>query len=78
VPDPELETQTYEFARRLAKGPAVALRYVKENVHAALDEPLERACEVELRNMIRCRMTRDSRDAMQALGEKREPRFNGV
>jgi 2-(1,2-epoxy-1,2-dihydrophenyl)acetyl-CoA isomerase len=78
VPDAELEAQTYEFARRLAKGPAIALRYIKDNVHAALDEPLERACEVELRNMIRSRMTQDSRDAMQAFVEKREPRFRGV
>src|SRR5258708_20992460 len=78
LPDAELEAQCYEFARRLAKGPAIALRYIKDNVHAALDESLERACEVELRNMIRCRMTQDSRDAMQAFAEKREPRFRGV
>jgi 2-(1,2-epoxy-1,2-dihydrophenyl)acetyl-CoA isomerase len=78
LPDAELEAQCYEFARRLAKGSAIALRYIKDNVHAALDESLERACEVELRNMIRCRMTQDSRDAMQAFAEKREPRFNGV
>jgi 2-(1,2-epoxy-1,2-dihydrophenyl)acetyl-CoA isomerase len=54
------------------------LRYIKDNVHAALDEPLERACEIEARNMIRCSMTRDSRDAMAAFAEKREPRFNGL
>jgi 2-(1,2-epoxy-1,2-dihydrophenyl)acetyl-CoA isomerase len=78
LPDAELEAQCYEFARRLAKGPPIALLYIKDNVHAALDEPLERACEVELRNMIRCRMTQDSRDAMQAFAEKREPRFRGV
>jgi 2-(1,2-epoxy-1,2-dihydrophenyl)acetyl-CoA isomerase len=76
--DAELESQTYEFARRLARGPAIALRYIKDNVHAALDEPLERACEVEMRNMIRCRMTQDSREAMAAFAEKREPRFNGI
>jgi len=74
----ELEAQTYEFARRLAKGPPVALRYIKDNVHAALDESLERACEVELRNMIRCRMTQDSREAMTAFAQKREPQFNGL
>jgi 2-(1,2-epoxy-1,2-dihydrophenyl)acetyl-CoA isomerase len=76
--DADLEAQTYEFARRLARGPAVALRYIKDNVHAALDEPLERACEVELRNMVRCRMTQDSREAMAAFAEKREPRFSGL
>ncbi len=78
LPDGELEAATYEFARRLAKGPPVALRYIKDNVHAALDESLERACEIELRNMIRCRMTTDSRNALQAFAEKREPRFDGT
>ncbi len=74
----DLETQTYEFARRLAKGPTIAQRFIKENVHAALDESLDRALEIEMRNMIRCRFTQDSREAMQAFAEKREPHFSGV
>lgn len=76
--DEDLEPATYEFARRLAAGPAIALRYIKENVHAALDESLTAASEVEIRNMIRCRMTADSREAMTAIAEKREPKFTGV
>jgi len=76
--DTDLETMTYEFARRLASGPAIANRYIKENVHAALDESLERALDVEMRNMIRCRFTQDSQEAIRAFAEKREPRFSGV
>jgi 2-(1,2-epoxy-1,2-dihydrophenyl)acetyl-CoA isomerase len=74
----DLEEQTYDFARRLAKGPTIAQRFIKENVHAALDESMDRALEIEMRNMIRCRFTQDSREAMQAFAEKREPRFSGV
>jgi 2-(1,2-epoxy-1,2-dihydrophenyl)acetyl-CoA isomerase len=74
----ELEQQTYEFARRLAKGPAIALRYIKENVHAAVDESMERALDVEIHNMIRCRFTLDSKEAMLAFAEKRDPRFTGL
>jgi 2-(1,2-epoxy-1,2-dihydrophenyl)acetyl-CoA isomerase len=74
----DLEQQTYEFARRLAKGPTIAHRLIKENVHAALDESMDRALEIEMRNMIRCRFTQDSREAMQAFAEKRDPRFSGV
>jgi 2-(1,2-epoxy-1,2-dihydrophenyl)acetyl-CoA isomerase len=76
--DEELEAQTYAFARRLAMGPAIALRCIKENVHSALDDSLERACDTEMRNMIRCRMTHDSQEAIKALTEKREPTFGGI
>jgi 2-(1,2-epoxy-1,2-dihydrophenyl)acetyl-CoA isomerase len=77
VADEALERETYAFANRLAEGPAVAYRYIKENVHAALDESLEKACEVEARNMIRSRMTQDSIDAIAAFTQKRAPRFQG-
>ena len=44
-------------------------------MHAALDEPLERACEIETRNMIRTRLTEDAKEAMSAFTEKRAPRL---
>jgi 2-(1,2-epoxy-1,2-dihydrophenyl)acetyl-CoA isomerase len=77
LPDESLERETYAFAERLAAGPAVAYRYIKENVHAALDGTLEQACEVEAGNMIRSRMTQDSDEAVAAFMQKREPRFQG-
>jgi len=77
VPDHELEARTLEFARQLARGPAVAQRYIKENVHAALDLSLEQAFDVEARNMIRCRLTLDCKEAMSAMAEKRDPTFVG-
>ena len=77
VPDETLERETQAFAERLARGPALAYRYIKENVHAALDETLERACEIETVNMIRCRTSQDSIEAIAAFAEKREPRFRG-
>lgn len=77
VADEALERETYAFASRLAEGPAVAYRYIKENVHAALDESLEKACEIESRNMIRSRMTQDSDEAIAAFTQKRDPRFQG-
>jgi 2-(1,2-epoxy-1,2-dihydrophenyl)acetyl-CoA isomerase len=77
VADNELEARTTQFAQRLACGPAVAHRYIKENVHAALDESLEQAFDIEARNMVRCRLTLDCKEAMSAVAEKREPRFQG-
>ncbi|MBV8804284.1 MAG: enoyl-CoA hydratase [Sinobacteraceae bacterium] len=77
VPDAELEARTLEFARHLARGPAVAQRYIKENVHAALDQTFEQYLDVEARNNVRCRLTQDCKEAVSALAEKREPRFVG-
>ena len=77
VADGELEAQTTQFAQRLARGPAVAQRYIKENVQAALDETLEQVLDTEARNMVRCRLTLDCKEAMSAMVEKREPRFQG-
>lgn len=77
VDDADLEAETTTFARRLAAGPPVALRYIKENVEAALDGTLESTFDMECRNMIRARLTEDAKEAMQAFLEKREPRFQG-
>jgi 2-(1,2-epoxy-1,2-dihydrophenyl)acetyl-CoA isomerase len=77
VEDADLEAETNGFAHRLAAGPPVALRYIKENVDAALDGTLESAIDMECRNMIRARLTEDAKEAMKAFLEKREPRFEG-
>jgi len=77
VPDAELEARTLDFARQLARGPAVAQRYIKENVHTALDQTFEQYLDVEARNNVRCRLTQDCQEAVSALAQKREPRFVG-
>lgn len=77
VDDAELEVETLKFAHRLAAGPPVALRYIKENVEAALDGTIDTAFDMECRNMIRARLTEDAKEAMQAFLGKREPRFQG-
>jgi 2-(1,2-epoxy-1,2-dihydrophenyl)acetyl-CoA isomerase len=77
VPDAELETRALEFARQLARGATVAQRYIKDNVHAALDQTFEQYLDVEARNNVRCRLTLDCKEAVAALAEKREPRFVG-
>jgi 2-(1,2-epoxy-1,2-dihydrophenyl)acetyl-CoA isomerase len=78
VDDADLESETAALARRLAAGPPIALRYIKENVDAALDGTLESTIDMEARNMIRARLTEDAKEAMAAFLEKREPRFKGT
>ena len=78
VDDADLESETMAFAHRLAAGPPIALRYIKENVDAALDGTLESTFDMEARNMIRARLTEDAKEAMKAFLEKREPTFKGT
>ena len=77
LPDAELDAATDAFALRLAQGPAMAYRYIKQNIHAAASRPIEQVFDLEARNMIRCRLSDDCAEALQALQQKREPRFNG-
>jgi 2-(1,2-epoxy-1,2-dihydrophenyl)acetyl-CoA isomerase len=77
LPDAELDAATDAFALRFAQGPSMAYRYIKQNIHAAASEPLERVLDLEARNMIRCRLSEDCQEALVAFQHKREPRFNG-
>ena len=77
LPDAELDAATDAFAFRLAQGPALAYRYIKQNVDAAASEPLQRVLDLEAANMIRCRLSDDCKEALDAFQHKREPRFNG-
>ena len=77
VPDAELERQTMELAYRLAAGPRVALRYMKENLNAAENRTLEDVTDLEIKNMVRTSQTEDQREAVRAMVEKREPSYRG-
>jgi 2-(1,2-epoxy-1,2-dihydrophenyl)acetyl-CoA isomerase len=77
VPDAELDAATDAFALRLAQGPAMAYRYIKQNIHAAAHQTVEEVFDLEARNMIRCRLSEDCKEALVAFQEKREARFEG-
>lgn len=77
LPEAELDAATDAFALRLAQGPTMAYRYIKQNIHAAASESIERVLDMEARNMIRCRVSDDAKDAVLAFQQKREPRFQG-
>jgi 2-(1,2-epoxy-1,2-dihydrophenyl)acetyl-CoA isomerase len=77
VADAELDAMADAFALRLANGPALAYRAIKENVHAAAHQTLQQVLDLEARNMIRCRLSEDCKEALAAFQQKREPRFEG-
>jgi len=77
VPDAKLEEETMAFAARLASGPPVAYRLIKQNINAALCKDLDDVIQLEPRNMIRSLSTEDSKEAVRAFLEKRQPKFSG-
>lgn len=74
----ELSGKTKEIAGNLAKGPAVAYRYMKENFNRAISSGDVYDClDLEATHHIHCGQTEDHRNATKAFVEKREPVFNG-
>jgi 2-(1,2-epoxy-1,2-dihydrophenyl)acetyl-CoA isomerase len=77
VPDARLEEETLELAGRLARGPRIALAYMKRNLKAAETGTLEDVFDLEAWHHARCGMTEDHREAARAFVEKRAPVFRG-
>jgi 2-(1,2-epoxy-1,2-dihydrophenyl)acetyl-CoA isomerase len=68
---------TAEVAARLAKGPTVAYRYMKENLNRAMGGNVDECLDLEATHHIHCGQTEDHREAARAFVEKREPVFKG-
>jgi 2-(1,2-epoxy-1,2-dihydrophenyl)acetyl-CoA isomerase len=73
----ELAEKTMEIAQRLATGPTVAYRYMKENLNRALGGEVDDCLDLEATHHIHCGQTQDHREATKAFVEKREPVFHG-
>ena len=78
VCDPEeLMEKTMEIANRLASGPSVAYRYMKENLNRAMNGEVDDCLDLEATHHIHCGQTEDHRNATKAFVEKKEPVFKG-
>jgi len=78
VTEGALEEKTLELARRLASGPSVAYRYMKENINRAVSGAEFFDClDLEATHHIHTGLTEDHRGAAQAFVEKRTPVFKG-
>ncbi len=73
-----LEAETMKLARRLAAGPRVAYRYMKENLNRALSgADVDDCLDLEATHHIHTGLTEDHREAAKAFVDKREPVFKG-
>ncbi|MBI3675080.1 MAG: enoyl-CoA hydratase/isomerase family protein [Proteobacteria bacterium] len=77
VPANTLESKTMEIARRLASGPRVAYRYMKENLNRAANGAWDDCMDLEATHHVHCAATDDHKEAARAFVEKREPVFKG-
>ena len=77
VPDADLDKEALALAKRIAAGPPVALRYMKDNLNRALTEDLHALLDVECDRMVQSAQTEDYVEAVQAFQEKRAPEFKG-
>ena len=77
VPDARLEEDTMALAQRIARGPRVALRYMKRNMNAAETGTLKDLLDLEAWHHTRTGMTEDHEEAARAFVDKREPTFKG-
>jgi 2-(1,2-epoxy-1,2-dihydrophenyl)acetyl-CoA isomerase len=73
----ELAAKTKEVASRLAAGPAVCFRYMKENLNRAMGGEVDECLDLEATHHVHSASTADHREAAQAFVEKREPVFVG-
>ncbi|MGB3487470.1 MAG: enoyl-CoA hydratase-related protein [Xanthobacteraceae bacterium] len=75
VPDARLRDEAFALAKSLAEGPAVALRYMKDNLDEALAFDFATARDHEAVRLIKSAGTADHREAVAAFIEKRKPAF---
>jgi 2-(1,2-epoxy-1,2-dihydrophenyl)acetyl-CoA isomerase len=76
-PAEDFDREVMALARRLAEGPSVAYRYMKENVNRAVTGELGECMDLEVTHHLRTGLTEDHREAAQAFAQKREPSFRG-
>ncbi len=76
-PTADFEREVMARARRLAEGPTVAYRYMKENLNRAVTGELSDCMDLEVTHHVHTALTEDHREATQAFVDKRDPQFHG-
>lgn len=77
APDDEVDERAMAFARRLAAGAPLAVQYTKAAVNKLLKTALNEAFDVATALEIVTFQSEDHREALAAIREKREPKFEG-
>jgi 2-(1,2-epoxy-1,2-dihydrophenyl)acetyl-CoA isomerase len=77
VDDGDLEKITLALAMRLARGPLASYAIAKDNLNRAMLTLLETQLEQERLGIMRAGRTRDAREGLEAMLNRRKPEFKG-
>ena len=77
VPADDYESAWRDMAARLAAGPPIAYRYMKENINRSVTGELSTTLDLESTHHRHTGTTADHKEASRAFVDKREPVFEG-
>ena len=77
VPAAQLESEAKSLAQKIAQGPPLAVRAVKQAVFGSEKNELINALELEVQQQLKCFLSEDCSEGIRAFFEKRHPKFQG-
>jgi 2-(1,2-epoxy-1,2-dihydrophenyl)acetyl-CoA isomerase len=77
VPFAQLESEVRALALKIAQGPAIAIRAIKQNLFARDKKNLTALLNLEIEQQMKCFESGDCGEGIRAFFEKRPPKFQG-
>jgi len=77
VPLAQLESEVRALAQKIAQGPAIAIRAVKQTLFGRHKEELMALLNLEVEQQMKCFSSGDCGEGIRAFFEKRAPKFQG-
>ncbi len=74
-PKERFPEEAFDYAKRLANGPTLALSRMKRNLNRGALQGLRESLALEAEHMVASFQTEDAREAVRAFAEKRKPEF---
>src|ERR1700730_10395631 len=76
-PADQFEAAVTAFAKKIAEGPQLAIRTVKQSIFSRDKDALMAALEREVQAQLKCFHSHDCLEGIRAFMEKRQPKFQG-